>query len=491
MKIFNGLVLLVVATLLTSGALRLNSLFNYANQEIPDYITQDNTPASNPITDEGATLGRVLFYDKALSSNNTVSCASCHKQEFAFGDNESFSQGVNNKTFRHSMRLINIRFGEDSLFRWDRAAKTLEDQMTIPIKNHEEMGYSGTNGDPDFDDLIAELESISYYDELFTDAFGDATITEERIQKSLAQFVRSIQSFDSKYDEGRAMVSSDLVDFPNFNAEENAGKKLFMDSIKTYTTDIITVNDIITGETEEHYASKRLSGGFDCVACHRPPEFDIAPDTKNNGFTRGNSEYDVFFDYDVVRTPTIRDVIYKDASGPIAGFFHSGTTNINDIADVYDFRQEDERNNNLDERYVLNDLHIWLDMTDEEKDQLNAFMATLTGTDVYTNEKWSDPFDENGTLTIVETYTPLSTDPVRTIELEVYPNPASDRLTIKGDITNKTVQISDLLGQVLASLSPYEDQAELDLQNLKSGVYLVIVQDQSGHVVSSKKLIKR
>ena len=63
-----------------------NALPNYANQDIPNYITKDNTPASNPITDEGAILGRVLFYDTNLSSDNTVACASCHVQSEAFGD---------------------------------------------------------------------------------------------------------------------------------------------------------------------------------------------------------------------------------------------------------------------------------------------------------------------------------------------------------------------------------------------------------------------
>ena len=83
----------------------LENLANYANQPIPDYITIDNT-AGNPITDKGATLGRVLFYDKKLSSNNTISCSSCHKQSLAFGDNAVASNGVNGTTTRHSMRLV-------------------------------------------------------------------------------------------------------------------------------------------------------------------------------------------------------------------------------------------------------------------------------------------------------------------------------------------------------------------------------------------------
>ncbi|HRF38204.1 MAG TPA: cytochrome-c peroxidase, partial [Saprospiraceae bacterium] len=74
-------------------------------------VNNDNTPASNPTTNEGATLGRVLFYDKKLSANGTVSCASCHKQEQAFSDNARLSLGFSGGTTRrHSMSLVNARW---------------------------------------------------------------------------------------------------------------------------------------------------------------------------------------------------------------------------------------------------------------------------------------------------------------------------------------------------------------------------------------------
>ena len=93
----------------------VKNLPNYANQDIPAYITQDNT-AGNIITNEGALLGRVLFYDKLLSSDKTVACASCHLQTNAFSDTKSASVGVNGSTGRHSMRLINTRFSEEEKF---------------------------------------------------------------------------------------------------------------------------------------------------------------------------------------------------------------------------------------------------------------------------------------------------------------------------------------------------------------------------------------
>lgn len=125
--------------------INLNSLYNYANQAVPSYITKFNG-TTNPITDKGATLGRVLFYDKKLSSNNTVACASCHQQQFAFSDQAIASTGVNGTTGRHSMRLINARFANESKFFWDERAASLEVQTTMPIKDHAEMGFSGANG---------------------------------------------------------------------------------------------------------------------------------------------------------------------------------------------------------------------------------------------------------------------------------------------------------------------------------------------------------
>ncbi|MDA7866281.1 hypothetical protein N9C66_07500 [Akkermansiaceae bacterium] len=126
-----------------------------------------------------------------------------------------------------------------------------------PIQDHIEMGFSGTGGDPDFAALTARLSLIPDYRVLFSMTFGDADITEERLQKSIAQFVRSIQSFDSKYDAGRSKTSDDASDFPNFTAQENEGKRLFMRS--------------------------PTQGGAGCAACHVPPTFDIDPASGNNG----------------------------------------------------------------------------------------------------------------------------------------------------------------------------------------------------------------
>jgi cytochrome c peroxidase len=132
------------------GVIDLAALPNYAKQAVPSYILADNTGLwENPITNTGATLGRLLFYDKRLSRNNTVSCSSCHQQDHAFGNPAVAGTGVGGTTARHPMRLVNARFARPE-FLADRRAPTLESAVTRPLHSAIEMGFSGTNGDPDF-----------------------------------------------------------------------------------------------------------------------------------------------------------------------------------------------------------------------------------------------------------------------------------------------------------------------------------------------------
>ena len=348
-----------------------NALPNYANQDIPNYITKDNTPASNPITDQGAILGRILFYDTNLSSDNTVACASCHVQNKAFGDANTASTGINGSTARHSMRLVNNRFANGNAFFWDKRAATLEIQTTQPIKDHIEMGFSGENGDLSFDDLILKLENIPYYPVLFSNAFGTETITEDRIQQVLAQFVRSIQSFDSKYDEGRMLVANNNQPFPNFSALENSGKNLF------------------TQPPVFNNTGMRINGGVGCAGCHQAPEFDVDPNSLNNGVIGTIGQLGT--DLTNTRAPSLRDLVKQNGTTN-GGFMHNGA--FEELIGVVNHYNEIDAtgNNNLDPRLRPGGNAQQLNMTLDEKNALVAFMETLTGEDIYTNPKWSNPF---------------------------------------------------------------------------------------------------
>ncbi|TWT40806.1 cytochrome c peroxidase [Botrimarina hoheduenensis] len=174
-------------------------------------ITSDNTPADNPTTDNGATLGRVLFYDKRLSHNYTTSCSSCHQQEKGFSDTAQLSEGFDGGlTGRHSMRLANARFFESGQMFWDTRAESLEEQALMPIQDPVEMGLNLTT-------LVERLQATDYYPKLFEAAFGDAQITAERVGKAIAQFERSMVSYRSKHDEATAARAAVVANNPDAN----------------------------------------------------------------------------------------------------------------------------------------------------------------------------------------------------------------------------------------------------------------------------------
>lgn len=348
-----------------------NNLANYANQGKPVYITKDNT-AGNTITDAKATLGRVLFYDKQLSIDNTVSCGSCHRQKFAFSDTALASSGVQGGlTGRHSMRLINARYSNEFKFFWDERAATLEQQTTKPIQDHAEMGFSGQNGRPNLSALLAKLQGIGYYQELFKFVYGDQSVTEPRLQECLSQFVRSIQSFDSKYDAGRA-VAPDNQPFPNFTQQENMGKGLFLAPPQFDPT------------------GNRVNGGLGCAGCHIPPEFSIDPNSGNNGIIGVLNGTGI--DINNTKAPTLRDLAAIDGNpnGPMmhtgvirtlqAAIGHYGTINIAPA------------NTRLDPRLTLNGVGQKLNLNQTEVAAVISFLKTLTGTAVYSDARWSDPF---------------------------------------------------------------------------------------------------
>ncbi|MBC7534181.1 MAG: cytochrome-c peroxidase [Ferruginibacter sp.] len=228
----------------TTGSLKPylpNTPFNY-NIIYPAYMgvtmNQDNnTPADNTVTNDGATLGRVLFYDKHLSKNNTINCASCHKPTTSFSDDIQFSEGFENSlTTRTSMPLLNIAFYRSGKMFWDERSLTLEQQVLQPIQNHIEMGLTLT-------ELVDKVNALDYYPVLFQNAFGSNVVDSNRISKALAQFVRSIIPYQSKYD----LVKQNLASFTN---AEQAGEQLFLNAAPPGPGPALT-----------------------CAGCHKPPLF--------------------------------------------------------------------------------------------------------------------------------------------------------------------------------------------------------------------------
>jgi cytochrome c peroxidase len=340
--------------------------FNYANIIQPAYLNapniqgQINTPAGNPITDNGAMLGRVLFYDKNLSINNTISCASCHKQANGFSDNTVLSKGFNGgNTGRNSMSLIDAKYYPNGRFFWDQRAASLENQVLIPIQDMVEMGMT-------LPQLETKLKGLAYYPVLFNKAFGDNNITSNRIANALSQFVRSIVSFQSKYDAGRATfpvapAPPPNAVFPNFTAAENRGKELFL----------LPQNA--------------------CAACHGSETF-TAPQEKNNGLDMATVDRG----FGAVTSNMANDGLFKVTSlrnvELTAPYMHDGRfATLEQVVEHYNSGVKNHPN--LSPQLLLpNGQPRLLNLTPQDKAALVAFLKTLTDVSVATDAKYSNPF---------------------------------------------------------------------------------------------------
>lgn len=450
---------LVLVALSFALTINLNQPDDYEAQPVPSYITRDNS-ANNPINNAKATLGRVLFYDKRLSANQTVACATCHRQEFAFSDTALTSMGHDGvMTGRHSMRLINARFAQALTFFWDRRASTLEEQTTMPIKDEHEMGYSGQNGQPNITDLIQLLQGLEYYKSLFQFAYGDTVITETRMKLALANFIRSIQSFDSKFDMGYAQTGNLGAPFPNYTPQENQGKQIFL--------------------------SPPGAGGAGCQACHRAPEFDIDFQIGNNGVI-DVANMPGAVDLSNKRSPTLRDVFGPNGTlnGPL---MHSGKfTTMLQAIQHYNHIDENAVNAEIDPHLLgPGGTGQQLNLSMNQMLALEAFLKTLTGTSVYTNPFYSNPFDGNGDIVVIPSTAGLTV--LTTEKWMLYPNPVSSQMywSANDQVLSglREVIIFNLQGKECCRMRLQVGQRSIDLSTLKSGVYLVDFKGDTGEVI--------
>ena len=337
------------------------TLFNYESILLPGHFLdnqlqqEDNTPNNNPITDEGATLGRVLFYDKKLSANNTIACASCHVQENGFSDPNTLSIGFEGGlTGRNSMGLSNAKFYDNGRFFWDERAETLEEQVLMPIQDAVEMGLT-------LEELVQKVAAEDYYDILFTRAFGDANVTTERISLALAQFIRSMVSYESKFDEGMAIVNDPDQDFPNFTASENLGKDLFF-SNRTQCSNCHDTNAMV--------GDAARNNGLDAILT----DLGVAGATGNNN-DRGE-----------FKVGSLRNI---ELTGP---YMHDGRfQTLGEVIDHYDTGVQNSAD--LDNRLRVQGGQVRrLNLNAAERQGLIDFLLTLTDNNFIVDEKYSDPF---------------------------------------------------------------------------------------------------
>jgi cytochrome c peroxidase len=379
-----------------------NQPYRYSELKIPSYALQaakrfDNTPPDNPITDHGATLGRVLFYDKTLSKNAMVSCASCHKQALAFTDDAPHSVGFDGeKVDRNSMSLVNLRFYRRDRFFWDERAASLEQQVMMPIENPIEMGHS-------IPALVEQLSNDPIYPKLFQSAFGDETVTADRIAKALAQFIRSIVSFNSRFDHGREQAKSVDEPFANFTDQENEGKRLFFGEARCATchvdsgrpddqSDLFDLQfskdrqtafffmnrPVVNGIDTEPYQAARSTVGVGTGQSVSTPAIQYDADAGAGKVTGKKDDIGKF------KSPSLRCV---DVTGP---YMHDGRfRTIEAVIEHYNWSIRPHMN--LDPRLQKLD-NSGIALPQAEVDALVAFLKTLTDEELLIDPRFSDPF---------------------------------------------------------------------------------------------------
>ena len=292
----------------------------------------------NPLTEEGFQLGRHLFYDPIISRDSTISCSSCHLQQTGFTHvDHQLSHGIEGKIgTRNSMALINLAWNKN--FMWDGSINNIELQAINPITSPIEM-------DDKLENVVSKLQNSTKYRALFTKAYGDDKVTSQRILKALAQFTVMLKSSNSKYDK---MIRKEV----KFSESEQRGYDLF----KT-----------------------------NCASCHKEPLFSddrfekngLAVDTTLNDFGRikiSTKQEDAFR----FRVPTLRNIQFTFP------YMHDGR--FKTLTEVVKHYNSLGYNKNLPKQ-----LSKPMNLTDNERVDLVAFLKTLTDTEFLFDKRFSYP----------------------------------------------------------------------------------------------------
>jgi cytochrome c peroxidase len=314
-------------------------------------------PSDNPMTVEGVELGRYLFYEKRLSGDNTMNCATCHMPEHGFSDNNQFSTGIDGiQGTRQSMALINL--GWENFFFWDGRETTLESQILGPVPNPIEMHQS-------WKDAAEKLNADIVYRNRFFRAFNEEGIDSTKVSKAIAQFIRTMISSESKYDvmykyeNNMSLTASEQAIFQTVDNEEWAGYDLF----------------------------KSLNGA-DCFHCHNGPlmrvkkfsnnGLDVTFSDNGRGAITGNSN-----DHGKFKVPTLRNIALT------APYMHDGR--FATLDDVIEHYSSGVVNSSTIDPLIEYASQGGVQLDAQEKYLLKKFLLTLTDYNFINNPKFKDP----------------------------------------------------------------------------------------------------
>ena len=297
-------------------------------------------PQDNPYSKAKADLGKLLYFDKRLSADGSLSCASCHHPKFAFGDGFAVSTGIKGQKGGRSAPTIFNRAYSLAQF-WDGRAATLEEQAKGPMANPIEMGNT-------HEALVGKLREISGYRLLFRSAFGSDELSIDHVAKALATYERTVLSGNSPYDRWK-------------NGRKNA-----------MTAQQIRGKDLFFGKAR-------------CDACHEGINFTTnAYHNLGIGTDKPNPDEGRFVvthnpaDWGAFKTPTLREIART------APYMHDGS--LKTLDEVVEFYNKGGiENKNLDKTVRA------LKLTEQEKKELVAFLQALSGEGWQTDEPTKFP----------------------------------------------------------------------------------------------------
>ncbi len=318
------------------------------------HLPNPNIPSDNSLTKAKVHLGRLLFFDNRLSSDLTMSCASCHKQEDAFSDIRRFSVGVEGlEGGRQAMAVINLAWHKNGFF-WDGRAPRLRDQALLPIQDPLEMNESLAN-------VVAKVSSVKTYQDQFKRAFGSEQVTSEKISLALEQYMFTLVSVNSKYDQA-------LNGTATRSDSEERGRKLFFAEFNQFFPD---------------------ESGADCAHCHSGLNFT------NDGYMNNGLDSDEFDDFGLekvtglasdrakFKVPTLRNI---ELTPP---YMHDGRfATLEEVVDHYD---HGVKQSSTVDGGIQNTIATGLMLSAQDKKDLVAFLKTLTDTEFIQKSEYSDP----------------------------------------------------------------------------------------------------
>jgi cytochrome c peroxidase len=313
-------------------------------------------PSDNPLTVQGVELGKMLFYETMLSKDGTQSCASCHRQEDGFSDTTQFSIGVENLPGkRQAMPVFNMAWHTNEFF-WDGRAHLLRDQSLKPIQDPLEMNETLEN-------VITKLSDEKEYRDQFSRAFGSTEITSEKMSLAMEQFMMSIVSYQSKYDE---FLAGNI----QLSASEERGRKLFFEEYNPFFPD---------------------QSGADCAHCHSGRNFEN-DEYMNNGLDTDANITDIgreevtedANDKGKFKVPSLRNI---EMTRP---YMHDGR--FQTLEEVIEHYNSGIKTSTTADPTVLNTQSTGLFLNAQDKQDLLNFLKTLTDDTFLNNSEYASPF---------------------------------------------------------------------------------------------------